>query len=113
MSVQKTKASNLRSYGYNLYEELTKQVTSKAEEVTANTGASRTAAMAAAAFLKVTGKPPDIDKGKEEPISEAHGTLNVEFAEIMLKWHAEAIGRCVELSTPTDVYVTSCSRTHR
>ena len=39
----------------------------------------------------------------EDPIREVDGELSVEVAEKMLKWHAEAIGRCVELSPPNDV----------
>ena len=39
----------------------------------------------------------------EDPIREEDGLLSVEVAEKMLKWHAEAIGRCVELSPANDV----------
>lgn len=39
----------------------------------------------------------------EEPLREEDGLLLVEVAETMLKWHAEAVGRCVELSPPGDV----------
>ena len=34
---------------------------------------------------------------------EEDGLLSVETAETMLKWHAEASGRCVELSSAADV----------
>ena len=43
------------------------------------------------------------DKTGEDPIREEDGILSVEIAETMLKWHAEAIGRCVELSSSNDV----------
>lgn len=35
----------------------------------------------------------------------ADGALTMETAEKILRWHAEAVGRCVELSNSTDVYV--------
>jgi hypothetical protein len=31
------------------------------------------------------------------------GALTMETAEKILRWHAEAVGRCVELSSGTDV----------
>jgi hypothetical protein len=39
----------------------------------------------------------------EDTTVEEDGVLNVDTAEKMLKWHAEAIGRCVELSPSNDV----------
>ena len=35
--------------------------------------------------------------------AEGDGVLRLEVAEHMLKWHAEAVGRMVELSPPSDV----------
>lgn len=49
------------------------------------------------------------EKSGEEPLREEDGLLSVDTAEKMLKWHAEAIGRCVELSPPNDVYVSILS----
>lgn len=46
---------------------------------------------------------PNQDKSSEEPIREEDGLLSIDIAEKMLKWHAEAIGRCVELSLANDV----------
>lgn len=46
------------------------------------------------------------DKQNDENIKEEDGILSIDVAERMLKWHAEAIGRCVELSPPTDVFVS-------
>jgi hypothetical protein len=43
------------------------------------------------------------DKLPDEQVSEEDGLLAVSVAETMLKWHAEAIGRCAELSPPNDV----------
>jgi hypothetical protein len=44
--------------------------------------------------------PKDAD---EEKIWEADGVLQLQIAEKILKWHAEAIGRVVELSVSADV----------
>lgn len=91
----------MKAYGLNLYDELTKQVTTKAEEVSASTN-SKTAALAAAAFLRVAGRPQSRD---EDVPTEEDGVLSTEIAESMLKWHAEAIGRCVELTAASDMCV--------
>lgn len=41
-------------------------------------------------------------EGEYQP-TEDDGKLKVEVAQKMLKWHAESIGRCVELSAPGDL----------
>jgi hypothetical protein len=100
----KTSTSNIKNYGLNLYDELTKSVTNKATEVSTSSGASRTAALAASAFLKVAGKPAAPDKEREEiSLEDGDGELSLDAAQRMLKWHAEAIGRCVELGPPPEV----------
>ncbi|CAO1620019.1 unnamed protein product [Parajaminaea phylloscopi] len=38
-----------------------------------------------------------------EDIADNEGDLSLTVAERMLRWHAEAIGRCVDLSNPSDV----------
>jgi hypothetical protein len=43
------------------------------------------------------------DQLAEDPVREEDGVLSVDTAEKLLKWHAEAIGRCVELSASGDV----------
>jgi hypothetical protein len=43
------------------------------------------------------------EKPIDEQVNEEDGLLTVSVAETMLKWHAEAIGRCAELSPPNDV----------
>lgn len=43
------------------------------------------------------------DQINEDPMKEEDGFLSVETAEKILKWHAEATGRCVELSSSGDV----------
>jgi len=44
-----------------------------------------------------------INKSLEDKVWVADGVLNIEMAERMLKWHAEAVGRVVELSPQSDV----------
>jgi hypothetical protein len=39
----------------------------------------------------------------EQMYEEGDGELDIGVAEKMLKWHAEAVGRMVELSSPGDV----------
>jgi len=70
-----------------------------------STGASGPSSTAVAAIKRFGGKTVEKsqDKPPEEPLREEDGLLAVEVAETMLKWHAEAIGRCVELSPPNDV----------
>jgi exocyst complex component 5 len=41
-------------------------------------------------------------EGEYQP-TEEDGKLKVEVAQKMLKWHAESIGRCVELSASGDL----------
>jgi hypothetical protein len=80
---------------------------SAAAATTSTSGASTTSAQAAAALMRFggIGTVRDQDKSGEEPIREEDGMLNIDTAEKMLKWHAEAVGRCVELSSSNDVSV--------
>jgi hypothetical protein len=39
-----------------------------------------------------------VNKGLEDKVWSTDGVLSVEMGERMLKWHAEAVGRVVELS---------------
>ncbi|KAG8956725.1 Exocyst complex component 5 [Tulasnella sp. 424] len=41
--------------------------------------------------------------GQSESVNEADGVLSLDTAETMLKWHAEAIGRCVEMSPSAEL----------
>ncbi|KAJ7781031.1 exocyst complex protein [Mycena metata] len=75
---------------------------SAAAATTSTGGGSTTSAQAAAALMRFGGINTT-QKQDEEPVREEDGVLSVETAETMLKWHAEAIGRCVELSPSTDV----------
>jgi hypothetical protein len=72
---------------------------------TATSGASSTSKAAAAImrFGGITSTDRFQDKLPDEQVSEEDGLLVVSVAETMLKWHAEAIGRCAELSPPNDV----------
>ncbi|KAH7911568.1 exocyst complex component Sec10-like protein [Hygrophoropsis aurantiaca] len=72
---------------------------------TSTTGGSSTSAQAAAAIMRFGGISAERmqDKATEDPVREEDGLLSVDIAEKMLKWHAEAIGRCVELSPQNDV----------
>lgn len=83
---------------------------SAAAATTSTGGGSSTSAQAAAALLRYGGiNNAYQDRSGEEPIREEDGLLSVDIAEKMLKWHAEAIGRCVELSPPNDVSVAYLS----
>jgi len=80
---------------------------SAAAATTSPGGASTTSAQAAAALMRFGGINTDRAQEKsEETIREEDGLLNIGIAEKMLKWHAEATGRCVELTPANDVYVT-------
>ena len=72
---------------------------------------SSTSAQAAAALVRIGVINSDrLEKANDEPLKEEDGILSLGVAEKMLKWHAEAIGRCVELSPPSDVYVPTKRR---
>ncbi|KAF8076597.1 exocyst complex protein [Lyophyllum atratum] len=77
---------------------------SAAAATTSTSGGSTTSAQAAAALMRFGGiNAGNQDRSGEEPVREEDGLLSVDTAEKMLKWHAEAIGRCVELSPTNDV----------
>lgn len=72
---------------------------------TSTTTTSTTSAQAAAAIMRFGSMMSDRvhEKTPEEPIHEEDGNLVIDTAEKMLRWHAEAVGRCVELSAQNDV----------
>ena len=39
----------------------------------------------------------------EDELDDTDGDLSLDIAEKMLRWHAESIGRCVDLSSPSEV----------
>lgn len=73
---------------------------------TNSTGASA-GAQAAAALMKFSGFSTTAAKEPEKPVEEVvreeDGLLSLDAAEQMLKWHAEAVGRCVVLSPSGDM----------
>ncbi|TFK71784.1 exocyst complex component Sec10 [Pluteus cervinus] len=88
----------------SMFDRMVNQLSAAA--ATSSTGvASTTSAQAAAALMRFGGISADRNQEKpgEEPLREEDGLLSVDTAEKMLKWHAEAIGRCVELSPSNDV----------
>lgn len=74
-----------------------------AAATTAPGGVTTTTSQAANAILRFGGIQQPQDKGADDNVKEEDGYLSVEVAEKMLRWHAEAIGRCVELSPSNDV----------
>ncbi|PPQ65579.1 hypothetical protein CVT26_000528 [Gymnopilus dilepis] len=87
----------------SMFDRMVNQI-SAATVATAN-GGNTTSAQAAAALMRfgVISSDRNTDKLSEEPIREEDGMPCVDVVERMLKWHAEAIGRCVELSPTNDV----------
>ncbi|KAB5594612.1 Exocyst complex component sec10 [Ceratobasidium theobromae] len=88
----------------NLYGRLVNQLANAAATSSSNSTPGSTRAQAAAAFMKFSGisGTPTESEG-EDPVKEEDGVLSVEVAERMLKWHAEAIGRCVEMGPTSEV----------
>lgn len=74
-------------------------------QINASSVGNTTSARAAAALGRFGGMTADrkSDQITEDPVREEDGLLSVDTAEKILKWHAEAIGRCVELSPSSDV----------
>lgn len=70
---------------------------------------STTSAQAAAAIMRFGSMMTDRahERTSEEPTREEDGFLGIDTAEKMLRWHAEAVGRCVELSPQSDVLAYS------
>ena len=79
---------------------------------------------ATAAFMNISGRiravggggsggsgfavaPPTPEKDNKaapaDVLAEADGRLSIDVAEKILTWHAEAVGRCVELSIQSDL----------
>jgi hypothetical protein len=80
------------------------QLANAAATSSSNSTPGSTRAQAAAAFMKFSGiSGAQSESEGEDPIREEDGTPSVEVAERMLKWHAEAIGRCVEMGPTSEV----------
>ncbi|KDQ64331.1 hypothetical protein JAAARDRAFT_223032 [Jaapia argillacea MUCL 33604] len=90
--------------GSSMFNRMINQFSSATGTASAGAGtATSTATAAASAFMRRMNVERNIEKPVEEPLREEDGQLNIDIAEKMLKWHAEAIGRCVELSAVNDV----------
>ncbi|KAH9062751.1 exocyst complex component Sec10 [Lactarius vividus] len=70
---------------------------------TSGTSSTSKAAAAIMRFGGIASSDRFQEKLPEEQVNEEDGLLSVGSAETMLKWHAEAIGRCAELTPPNDV----------
>ena len=88
-----------------MFDRMVNQLSAAAASTSSTTGASTTSAQAAAALMKFGGFASEHNADKEEPLREEDGQLGLDAAERMLKWHAEAVGRCVELTPTNDVCV--------
>ncbi|KDQ08839.1 hypothetical protein BOTBODRAFT_37533 [Botryobasidium botryosum FD-172 SS1] len=104
-----------------LFDRLTNQLTAAAAaaNTAGSTGGSTTTAQAAAAFINMkfsgfkgasgagasagAGAEKQADRVAEEVFTEEDGKLRLDVTEKMLKWHAEAVGRTVELSATSDI----------
>jgi hypothetical protein len=78
---------------------------SAAAATTSTGGASSTSAQAAAALMRFGGINTERAQDTDDPLREEDGQMSIEIAEKILKWHAEATGRCVELTPTNDVQV--------
>ncbi|CUA70358.1 Exocyst complex component sec10 [Schizosaccharomyces pombe 972h-] [Rhizoctonia solani] len=87
----------------NLYGRLVTQLANAAATSSSNSAPGSTRAQAAAAFMKFSGISGTQAESEEDPIKEEEGAPSIEVAETMLKWHAEAIGRCVEIGPASEV----------
>lgn len=88
----------------SMFDRMVNQLSAAAEK-TATTSSNSTSAQAAAALMKFSGLSSSVNQEKQEEIREEDGLLSLDVAERMLRWHAEAVGRCIELSASGDVYV--------
>ncbi|KAF8318148.1 exocyst complex component Sec10 [Clavulina sp. PMI_390] len=91
---------------------------SPATTATAASAGAAASAAASAAFMNISGRirgaagvtapaapvqPAIAEKDKVDLPTEEEGRLSIDVAERLLTWHAEAVGRCVELSAPSDM----------
>lgn len=90
----------------SMFDRMVNQLSAAAEKTAATSGTS-TSAQAAAALMKFSGLSASVTQEKQEELREEDGLLSLDVAERMLRWHAEAVGRCIELSSTGDVYVAS------
>ncbi|THH14390.1 hypothetical protein EW146_g5934 [Bondarzewia mesenterica] len=105
MAFTRYHASLLRSLIHERVNRVKSSVFDRMRNQLNSTGTSSPSSTAAAALMRFGGYAAEKkeDKPADEPLREEDGLLSVDVAETMLKWHAEAIGRCVELSPSNDV----------
>ncbi|ELU37755.1 exocyst complex protein [Rhizoctonia solani AG-1 IA] len=89
----------------SLGEILVNQLANAAATSSSNSAPGSTRAQAAAAFMKFSGISGTPVESEDDPVKEEDGAPSIEVAETMLKWHAEAIGRCVEIGPTSEVWV--------
>ncbi|THH12213.1 hypothetical protein EW145_g135 [Phellinidium pouzarii] len=93
----------------SMFDRMVNQLSAAAATSAANSGTVGTSAsaQAAAALMKFSGLSATAEKNQEklgeDPVREEDGLLDLNAAERVLKWHAEAVGRCVVLSPSNDV----------
>ncbi|KZT29267.1 exocyst complex component Sec10 [Neolentinus lepideus HHB14362 ss-1] len=90
----------------SMFDRMMNQLSAAASDTTTGGSLTSSSAQAAAsAFMRFRGIAAEKkqEQPTEEPVREEDGQLSLEVAEKMLKWHAEAIGRCVELTPNNDV----------
>ncbi|TIA77982.1 hypothetical protein E3P92_03717 [Wallemia ichthyophaga] len=68
--------------------------TSVLDRVVSQLSETSTASSSAAALLKLSGKNDEINK----ELDENDGKLSLNVAERMLRWNAESVGRCIDLT---------------
>ncbi|KAF5333682.1 hypothetical protein D9611_002557 [Ephemerocybe angulata] len=88
-----------RGKSSNMFDRMVNQIGG----ASATSGTSAQAATAALTRFGLLNADRGTEKPVEEPVREEDGILSVDVAERVMKWHAEAIGRCVELSPANDV----------
>jgi exocyst complex component 5 len=114
----------LKAKSTKLFDRLAQLASTTATSTTASGAGAAAQAAATAAFMNISGRiragvgtngpttpvpnVPEKPEAGPPPFTEDDGRLNVDVAEKILKWHAEAVGRCVELSPPSDLWVFPC-----
>ena len=109
----------MKAKSTKLFDRLAQLASTTATSTTASGAGAAAQAAATAAFMNISGRirggavtggsaavaPPGPEKpdAGSLPFTEDDGKLSVDVAEKILKWHAEAVGRCVELSPPSDL----------
>ncbi|KAG9317495.1 exocyst complex component Sec10-like protein [Chiua virens] len=88
----------------NMFDRMVDRLGAAAANTSTTIATSTTSAQAAAAIMRFGSMMTDraLERNSEEGPREEDGLLNIEMAEKMLRWHAEAVGRCVELSAQSD-----------